>query len=76
MKKLTLAPGTLERHDRREFKQTERRIARSDRRSRAQQRDDSWSHYLLVCLVVLAYSLLAGVLVGYLDWSLTWGAMR
>lgn len=76
MKKLNFAPGVLEHHTRREFVQTERRLARAERKRRNQQRSDTWAHYLLLCLIVCAYSLLAGVLAGYLDWALNWGAMR
>ncbi len=76
MKKFLFAPGVLERHTRGEWRRSERRIARSDRLGRARVNPDSWSMYLLVCLCLVAYALLIGVVAGYLDWSLTWGAMR
>ena len=76
MKKFLFAPGVLERHTRDEWRRSERRITRSDRLSRARTNPDSWSMYLLVCLCLVAYALLIGVVAGYLDWSLNWGAMR
>ena len=76
MKRFLFAPGVLERHGRGEWRATERRLAKSERLSRASHSTDSWSVFLLVCLCLTAYVLLIGVLVGYLDWSLNWGAMR
>jgi len=81
MKKYLFAPGALEIFGRRDFLRTERRLARAERRShnlrnRRDWHTDTWARYLLICCIVLAYSLLGGVLVGWLQWSLSWGAMR
>ena len=37
---------------------------------------DTWARYLLMCMIILAYSILGGVLAGLLDWALSWGWMR
>lgn len=76
MKKFLFAPGVLERYSRGEWRAMERRLAKSERLSRSRHNTDSWSVFLLVCLGLVAYALLIGVLAGYLDWSLNWGAMR
>ena len=76
MKKFLFAPGVLERYSRGEWRAMERRLAKSERLSRNRNNTDSWSVFLLVCLGLVAYALLIGVLAGYLDWSLNWGAMR
>ena len=76
MKKFLFAPGVLESYTRGEWRRSERRLARAERRSRARRNSDSWERYLLVCVGLLAYALLIGVLAGHLDWALTWGAMR